>query len=60
MCYQCATNAENNVLRAHFAFMAMRNGVSLERLQQVTDVTSTGGGASAAEDAAIAFAQAAR
>lgn len=60
MCYQCATNAENTVLRAHFAFMAMRSGVSLARLIQVTDMTSTGGGESAAEDAAIAFAQAAR
>lgn len=60
MAYQCATNAENTILRAHFAYMAMRSGVTLERLVQVTDLTSTGGGASAAEDAAIAFAQAAR
>ncbi|CAM9566090.1 unnamed protein product [Pylaiella littoralis] len=59
MAYQCATNAENTILRAHFAYMAMRSGVTLERLVQVTDLTSTGGGASAAEDAAIAFAQAA-
>ncbi|CAM9096241.1 unnamed protein product [Ectocarpus sp. 6 AP-2014] len=59
MAYQCATNAENNVLRAHFAFMAMRSGVTLSRLIQVTDLTSTGGGENAAEDAAMAFAQAA-
>lgn len=60
MAYQCASNAENTILRAHFAYMAMRSGVTLERLIQVTDLTSVGGGASAAEDAAIAFAHAAR
>lgn len=60
MCYQCATNAENVILRAHYAYMAMRSGVTLERLVQIADETSTGGGDSAAEDAAMAFAQAAR
>lgn len=60
MCFQCATNAGNTVLRAHYAFLAMRSGVPLERLVQISDETSTGGGASAAEDAAMALAQAAR
>lgn len=60
MCYQCATNAGNTILRAHYAMMAWRNGVSIDRLVQIADETSTGGGASAAEDAAMALAQAAR
>lgn len=60
MCFQCSTNAGNTVLRAHYAYLAMRNGVSLERLMQISDETSTGGGESAAEDAAMALAQAAR
>eukprot|EP00904_Undaria_pinnatifida_P006693 jgi/Undpi1/3153/HiC_scaffold_15.g06527.m1 len=59
MIYQCAINGGNTILRAHYAFLAMRSGVSLERLVQIADETSTGGGASAAEDAAMAFAQAA-
>lgn len=35
MCYMCATNAGNNILRAHYAFMAFRNGVSIRRLATV-------------------------
>lgn len=32
MCYICATNSGNNILRAHFGFLALRNGVPLSRL----------------------------
>ena len=32
MCYICSTNAGNNILRAHFGFLAYRNGVPLSRL----------------------------
>lgn len=60
MCYQCALNGGNKILAAHFAFLAHRNGVSIDRLAQIADESSTGGGASAAEDAAMALAQACR
>ncbi|CAM9992031.1 unnamed protein product [Choristocarpus tenellus] len=36
MCYICATNAGNNILRAHFAFMACRGGVPITRLIEIT------------------------
>lgn len=35
MCYICATNAGNTILRAHFAFMAHRSGLPIRRLASV-------------------------
>lgn len=35
MCYICATNAGNNILRAHYAFMAFRSGVPIRRLATI-------------------------
>lgn len=35
MCYLCATNAGNIVLRAHYAFMAHRSGVAIQRLVDI-------------------------
>lgn len=37
MGYIVATNVSNTILRAHFAFMAFRNGVSMQRLINATN-----------------------
>lgn len=37
MCYICATNAENTILRAHYAFLAHRSGVSIQQLASVAN-----------------------
>lgn len=60
MCFQCAMNGGNKILAAHFAFLAHRSGVPISRLAEVADEDAMGGGASAAEDAAMAFAHATR
>eukprot|EP00903_Cladosiphon_okamuranus_P012381 g11604.t1 len=44
MCYICATHADNTILRAHYAFMASRSGVSIAKLKQVAAVDGGGGG----------------
>ncbi|CAM9733107.1 unnamed protein product, partial [Choristocarpus tenellus] len=65
MCYISATNAGNNILRAHFAFMAYRAGVSISRLVEITrgagdaSVGSTSGEPDDKEEMAMAMAQAA-
>lgn len=60
MCFQCAINGPNTILAAHFAFLSHRNGVTIARLKELVDETSAGGGSCAAEDAAMALAQACR
>lgn len=37
MCYMCATNAKNTILRAHYAFMAYRSGVPIEFLVDIVN-----------------------
>lgn len=63
MCYICATNAGNNILRAHYAFMAFRSGVPIRRLATIasndadSDV-ATDKAVAAKEVAAMALAEA--
>lgn len=38
MGYVIATNIDNTILRAHFAFMAFRGGVSIEGLRNATRI----------------------
>lgn len=45
MCYICATYADNTILRAHYAFMAHRNGTSIASLK----LAGEGGGDFAGE-----------
>lgn len=35
MCYVCATKAGNMILRTHFAYMAHRSGVPIQRLVDI-------------------------
>lgn len=58
MCYLLATNSGNTILRAHFAFIAVRSGVFVTRLADLTDSESDDIGTTAKEVAAIALAQA--
>lgn len=41
MCYICATNAGNTILRAHYAFMAHRNGMPIRQLATATNTESS-------------------
>ncbi|CBJ25934.1 probable fusion protein [Ectocarpus siliculosus] len=41
MCYICATNAGNTILRAHYAFMAHRNGMPIRQLATATNTDSS-------------------
>lgn len=42
MSYICATYADNTVLRAHYAFMAHRNGVSIAELKRAAAARGIG------------------
>ena len=42
MCYICATNAGNTILRAHYAFMAHRNGMPISQLVNATSTEASG------------------
>eukprot|EP00752_Nemacystus_decipiens_P018246 g16374.t1 len=64
MCYICASNAGNTILRAHYAFLAHRNGMPVRHLANATNTASSGNVASddtveAKQVAAMALAEAA-
>lgn len=50
MCYICATYAGNTILRAHYAFIASRNGVAIAELALAAAVPERGGSGEVAED----------
>ncbi|CAN0161166.1 unnamed protein product [Scytosiphon promiscuus] len=54
MCYICATNAGNNILRAHYAFLAHRNGMPIRQLAMAT---STDGSSDVVNDETVAAKQ---
>lgn len=54
MCYICATNSGNTILRAHYAFLAHRNGMPI---RQLVMATSTNGSGEVATDESVAAKQ---
>ncbi|CAB1103822.1 unnamed protein product [Ectocarpus sp. CCAP 1310/34] len=59
MGYMLATSADNTILRAHFAFMAHRNGVSVSNLASATaEGGDTDGGEDLKKAAALSMARA--
>lgn len=58
MCYLCATNAKNTILRAHFAFMAYRSGISIQRLVHIVESAGEDDNYLQKDEAAFMLAQA--